>query len=117
MVILRRDQDRSRFCKLIHKIILFPLGLCDFLEDFQIVLQNGSNDRHDIGLNNTRADVFGATDTNINDTLESQVPLPHFHHVLLSALLENVDQLLNATINGENVSDSSGRSGEISKVV
>jgi hypothetical protein len=91
--------------------------LAAFVDSLGIVIKDGSDDRDHVSLDNTSADAFRASNTNIDDTLESKVPLPHSHHVLTTALFQNADKTLDASINGENVADASRRCGEIGEMV
>lgn len=76
------------------------------LNHFDVVIENCGDDGHHVGLNDSRPDTFGATDPDIDDTLESQIPLPHIHHVFAAALLQDAHQSLDAAINREDVSDA-----------
>jgi len=66
-----------------------------------VVLQNCSNDRDHISFHHSGSYAFGATDSNIDDALESEVPLPALQEILcVSALFEDADQPFNAAIDG-----------------
>lgn len=73
-------------------VYLFLLGLslfAAFIDDLDVVIKNGSDDGYHVSLDYTGADIFGASNTNIDDTLESQIPFPHSHHILAASLLED----------------------------
>jgi hypothetical protein len=91
--------------------------LAAFVDSFGIIIEDGSDDRDHVSLDDTSADVFRASNTNIDDTLESKVPLPHSHHVLTTALFQNADKTLDTSIDGEDVTDASRRCGEIGEMV
>jgi hypothetical protein len=62
-----------------------------FIDDSNVVVEYRRDDGNHVGLDNSCADVFCATDTNVDDTLESEIPLPHAHHILAATLLEDAD--------------------------
>jgi hypothetical protein len=96
----------------------FGFSSCPHLvDDLDVVVENGGNDRHHIGFDHTRPDILRAAYTNVEDALEGKVPLPHVHHVLAPALLEDAYQALDTAINGENVSYACRGCGEVGKVV
>lgn len=100
-------------------LLLFSL-LCLFpalINSLGIVVENSGDDRHHVSLDNTSANVFRASNANIDNALEGKVPLPHSHHVLATALFENADEALDAAIYGEDIADASGRCGEIGEMV
>lgn len=72
---------------------LFLLGLLGlfaaFIDDLDVVIKNGSDDGDHVSLDDPSADIFGASHTNIDNTLEGQIPFPHAHHVLAATLLED----------------------------
>lgn len=73
-------------------LLLRLLGLFStLLNHFNVVIQDGSNHRDHVGLHNPSPDGLRSPDTNIDDALEGKIPLPHAHHILASALLENAD--------------------------
>jgi len=96
------------------------LGFCSFpalIDNLDVVVEDGCDDGHHVGFNNPRADVFGPSHADVEDALEGEVPLPHVHHVLASALLEDAYQSLNAAIDREDV-PYPGRGGcEVGEVV
>lgn len=83
-----------------------------------IIVQDGRNHRHHIRFHNACAYILAAADTDVDDALEGEVPLPAFHHVLGSAaFLQDADQTLDTAIDGEDVSYAGGGSGEVCEVV
>jgi hypothetical protein len=68
------------------------------VNNFDIVVKNSCDDRNHVGFNNTRAYVFRSTHTDIDNTLERQVPFPHSHHVLTPTLFEDANKTLDAAI-------------------
>jgi hypothetical protein len=100
-------------------LLLFGLLclLAAFINSFCIVVEDGSDDGNHVSLNNSGANVFRASDADIDNTLKSKVPLPHSHHVLTTALLQNADEALDASIDGEDVPDASRGCGEIGEMV
>lgn len=83
--------------------------LCLFaalLNDLDVVVENGGDNRDHVGLDDACADGLGAADSNIDNALEGQVPLPHVHHIPAATLLEDADQTLNAAIDSEDITDA-----------
>lgn len=91
--------------------------LAALVEDVEVVVEDGGDDGHHVCLDDTRAHGLGAADANVDDALEGEVPLPHLHHVLAAALLEDADEALDAAIDGENVAYAAGGGGEVGEVV
>jgi hypothetical protein len=82
-------------------LLLGFLGLLSTLFDhLDVIVENSSNDRDHISLDNPRPYILGTANSYVNDALEGQVPLPHVHHVLAPALLQNADQSLYSAIDG-----------------
>lgn len=100
-------------------LLLFGLLrlLAAFINSFCIVVEDGSDDRNHVSLNNSGADVFRASDADIDNTLKSKVPLPHSHHIFTTTLLENANETLDASVDGEDVTDASRGCGEIGEMV
>lgn len=92
----------------LHFIFCFFSFFATLLDDLDVIVQNGGNDRDHVGLDDASTDILCAPNTNINDALKRQVPFPHVHHIFGSAALENVDQTLNAAIDGKDVADAGG---------
>lgn len=88
-----------------------------FLVNLKVVVQDGGDDRDHIGFNHSRPYVLGSTNADVDDALKCQVPLPHVHHILAPALLQDADQPLDATIDGKNVSYACRRCCQVGKVV
>jgi hypothetical protein len=84
---------------------------------FDVVAENGGDDRHHVGFHNSSSDTLGATHTNVHDTLESEAPFPHFHQIFASALLKDAHESLDAAIDGEDISNPGGGGCEVRKVV
>jgi hypothetical protein len=73
------------------------------IDNFDIVIEDGSDDRHHVGFDDPCPDVLGTSHTDVKDALEGEVPLPHVHHVLAPPFFEDAYQPLDAAIDGENV--------------
>lgn len=98
--------------------LLRLLGLlANLLHDFQVIVEDCSDDRQNIRLNDPGPDGLCAPNPDIDHTLKGQVPFPHIHHILIPALLENADQPLDPAIDSQNVADPTRRSGEIGEMV
>ena len=87
------------------------------VDDLEVVVEDGSNDRDHIGFDDPRPDVLGTSHTDVKDALESQVPFPHVHHVLAPAFFEDAYQTLDAAIDGENIPYPRRRGCEVCEVV
>lgn len=87
------------------------------LNHLDVVVEDGGDDGNHVCLDHARANSFGATNSYVDDALEGEVPLPHVHHVLAPSLLQNADEALDASIDGQNVSDSSRGCRKICEVV
>jgi hypothetical protein len=77
-----------------------------FIDDPNVVVENRRDDRYHVGLDDSCADVLCATNTNVDDALEGEVPFPHAHHVFAATLLKDADQPLDAAIDSQDVSNS-----------
>jgi hypothetical protein len=89
-------------------LLLHFLGLFAALfDDFDVVVEDGSNDRDHVSLHNACAHVFRATNADVDDTLEREIPLPHAHHILAPTLFENADKAFDASIDSEDVANTS----------
>lgn len=98
--------------------LLSLLGLLPALfNHLDVVVEDGGNDGHHVGLDDACADGLGAPDADIDDALEGQVPFPHVHHVFAATLLEDADEALDAAIDCENVPDAGGGCCEVGEVV
>lgn len=97
------------------------LGLLRLLSapvhDLDVVVEDGSNNRDQISLNDPGADVLRATDANVDHALESEVPLPHIHHILAPPLLQNAHQPLDAAIDSQDISYPRRGRGQVGEVV
>ena len=98
-------------------VILDLLLLAALLDDPDVIVQDGGDDGHHVGLDNPSADGLGASYADVNDALEGQVPLPHIHHVLAAALLEEADQPLDAAIDGKDIPNAGGGCGQVGEMV
>ena len=88
-----------------------------FVDDLDVVVEDGSDDGHHVGFDDPCPDVLGASDADVEDALECQVPFPHVHHVLAPALFEDAYQSLDTAIDGQNVSYPGRGSCEVCKMV
>lgn len=103
---------------ILQLLLLRLLGLlATFIDDLDVVVEDGGNDRDHVGLDHPRPDAFGASDAYVDDALEGQVPLPHVHHVLAPALLEDADKPLDASIDSEDVANAGRGCCQISKMI
>lgn len=99
-------------------LVLGLVGLfAALVNDSDVVVKDGGDDRNHVSLDDSGADVLGAADANVDDTLESEVPLPHAHHVFAAALLEDANKTFDASIDGEDVPDAGRRGGEVGEMV
>jgi hypothetical protein len=78
-----------------------------FVHDFYVIIQNGGDDWDHVCLNDSGANIFGATNTNVHNALESKIPLPHAHHILAPPLFENANKSFDASIDSEDITDAS----------
>lgn len=92
-------------------------SLPHLIEDLQVVVEDGGNDGHHVGLDDPCPDALRAAHTDVDNTLEGEAPFPHLHQILTPALLEDADESFDAAIDGEDIADSSGRGGEIRQMV
>lgn len=99
-------------------LLLGLLGLlATFFNHLDVIVEDGSDDGNHVGLDDTRADVFGAANSDVDDALKGEVPFPHVHHIFAPALLQDADQPLDAAIYGEDVSYAGGRGCEVCEMV
>lgn len=100
---------------------LLLLGLLGFftalVDDLDVIVQDGGDDGDHVCLDDAGADIFRASDADIDNALESEIPLPHAHHVLAATLLEDADKTLDAAIDCENIADASRRRGKVGEMV
>jgi hypothetical protein len=97
-----------------------PVGIgtgADLVDDLDVVVEDGRNDRNHISLNNASAHGFRAAHADVDNALKGQTPFPHLHQVLTPALLQDAYQSLDAAIDGQDVSNSRGRRGQVCEVV
>ena len=115
----RRLVMTSMSLVVVADVFLFSfLGLLPaLLDDFDVVVQNCSNDWDHIGLDNPRTHILGAANANIDNTLEGKVPFPHAHHIIATTLLQDADKTFDASVDGKNVADSCRRCGEVSEMI
>lgn len=99
-------------------LLLGLIGLlATLIDDSDVVVEDGGDDGNHVSLDDSGADVLGASDADVDDTLESEVPFPHAHHVLATALFEDAYEALDASIDGEDVSDARRGGGEVGEMV
>lgn len=76
----------------LNLLLLGLLGLLAALvDDSNVVIKNGGNDGDHVGLDDSGADILGASNADIDDALKREVPFPHAHHVFAATLLEDAD--------------------------
>lgn len=98
--------------------VIFGIGTRPHLiKDLQEVVEDGSNDWHHIGLDDSRPHTLGTPYANVDDTLESEIPFPHLHHIIAPALLEHAHESFDAAIDGEDITNASRRGGEIGEMI
>ncbi len=80
----------------------FDVGIISTLVNHpNVVLQNGGDDRDHISFHYSGSNNFGATNSNIDDTLEGEVPFPALQKIFcIPTLFEDADQPFNAAIDG-----------------
>lgn len=96
------------------------LDLCLFpalVDDLEVVVEYGRNDGNHVSLDDAGPYSLRSPDADVDNTLESQVPLPHLHHVFAPALLEDAYEALDAAIDGEDVAYAAGGGCEVCEVV
>jgi hypothetical protein len=96
------------------------LDLCllpALVDDLEVVVEDRRDDGNHVSLDDASPDGFRTPDADVDDALESQVPLPHLHHVLAPALLENAYEALDAAIDSEDVANAAGGGCEVCEVV
>ena len=99
---------------------LMEIGLSSrshLVHNLDVVVEDGCDDGHHIGFDDPCPDILRSPHADVEDALERQVPLPHVHHVLAAALLEDAYQALDAAIDGEDVAYACGGCGEVGEVV
>jgi hypothetical protein len=91
----------------LYLLLLGFLGLLPtLLGNLDVVVEDGGDDGHHVGLDDPGPHSLGASNSYVDDALKGQVPLPHVHHIFAATLLEDADQALYAAIDCENVSDA-----------
>lgn len=99
-------------------LLLCPLRLLSApIYDLYVVIENCSDNRDHVSLHHPRPDRLRASDADIDNTLECEIPFPHIHHVFASACLEEADQSLDTAIDGKDISDACGGCREVCEVV
>lgn len=102
----------------LNMLVLGLLSLfAAFVNNFDIVVEDGGNNGNHVSLYDSGPHILCASNADIDDALKSKIPLPCAHHILAPALLENADESLDASIDGEDITDASGRGCEIGEVV
>ena len=76
------------------------------VDDLDVVVEDGGDDGDHVGLDDAGPDIFRAADANVEDALKSEIPLPHVHHVLAAAMLEDAYEALDAAVDGQDVADA-----------
>lgn len=102
---------------MVLKTLLLLFLFSQLFRDFDIIVENCSDDRNHVGLNNPSANALCAPNSYVNDTLESQVPFPHVHHIFASSLFQNAYQALDPSIDGQDISNTSRGCSEVGEVV
>jgi hypothetical protein len=87
------------------------------INHFDVVIEYCSNDGNHICFYHPRPDILRASDPNIDNALESQIPFPHIHHIFASPRLEKAYQSLNTSIDCQDVPYPCGGGRQICKVV
>jgi len=66
--------------------------LSTFVDHANVILQNRGDDRDHISFHHSGSHNFGSTDSNVDDALESEVPLPALQEILcIPTLFEDAD--------------------------
>jgi len=90
-----------------------PLCLCIdsrpcFIHDFDVIVQDGRDDRHHICFHHSCPHILRTSYANVDHALKSKAPLPHLHQIPTPTLLEDAHETFNAAIDGENVPNAGG---------
>lgn len=92
---------------IVHLLLLGLFSLfAAFIDNLDVVIENCRDDGNHISLDHASADIFSSSNANVDNTLEGQIPFPHTHHILAPTLLENAYETLDASVNGENITDA-----------
>lgn len=91
--------------------------LAVLVHDLDVVVQYSCNDRHHVCLDDSGADILGASHTDIDHTLESQVPFPYSHHIFAAALLEDAHKSFDASIDSQDIANASGGCRQVGEMV
>lgn len=68
----------------------FIFGLFSTLvNDLDIIVKYRCDHRHHVSFDDPCSNTFGPANSNVDDALESEIPLPHLHHFLAPALLQD----------------------------
>jgi hypothetical protein len=84
---------------------------------FDVIVEYCSDDWNHVCLHHSCPHIFRSSDSNINNALKSQIPLPHVHHIFTSPSLEKADQSFDTSIDCEDVSYPGGGGCEVSEMV
>lgn len=88
--------------------MVFDIGVCSNpIDDSNVIVEDGSDDRNHIRLHNPCPHSLRATDTDIHNALEGKAPFPHLHHIFAPAFLQYAYQAFHPAIDGQYISDSS----------
>jgi hypothetical protein len=98
-------------------LLCFLRLLSTSVNDLDVIVEYGSDDWDHVGLHHSCSHILRTSDSNINDALKSEIPLPHIHHILTPACLEKADQPFDASIDSQDVPYPSGGGGEIGEMI
>ena len=73
--------------------------LSTFVDDANVVFQNRGDDRDHVSFHHSSSYAFGTADSNVDDALEGEDPLPALEEIFcIPALFEDADKPFNAAI-------------------
>jgi hypothetical protein len=97
---------------------LFGIGFCFLPFNHQdVVPQDRGNDRDHICLDDSSSHILAPSDTNVDDTLKCQIPLPHVHVIFTPSLLQQAHQPFHTAIDSQDIPDSGRGGGQIGEMV
>jgi hypothetical protein len=97
-------------------LCLFRL-LSTSVNHFDVIVEYCSNDWNHIGLHYSCPHILRSSDSNIDNALKRQIPLPHIHHILTPPCLEEAYQSFDASIDSQDVPYTGGRGRQVSEMV